>query len=82
MRVKLIVLVAGVLFMAALTSKLDGQTPPLTMTHAMSPDEYAESGIGNLSPSQQATIDAWLNQWTAAAMSVSCGGTYANIGEK
>jgi len=59
-----------------------GQNARLSMKSAMSAQEYAASGIGELRPEQQVVIDRFLNRWTDAALSVSRGGTYRNTGQK
>jgi hypothetical protein len=82
MRFKLSTLFA--VFLALSTAVIDagGQGSSLTLRSVMSQREYAASGISGLSPAQQNVIDVWLNHWTTAAMTVSCGGTYSNTGER
>lgn len=50
-----------VVAVCALTAQ---QYQSLKMSSVMTNDEFVESGIGTLTPSQRATLDRWLNRYT------------------
>ena len=81
MRIRFVLLFAAVLAIAVMSKRVASQIPLLTMKGAMSQEEYAATGVGGLTASQQAALDRWLNRWTLLAMNVSCGGSYSDTKE-